>query len=114
MTSVQIRVHRIVMGCWWLMLLLVGGRQLQQSFTVKQLLWGLFFSLPLIACFQGLWRGRRYTHKWATMCVLPYFVAGITEGVANSALRSWALWLLGVSLLWFFSMVAYLRVTPNE
>jgi uncharacterized membrane protein len=56
--------------------------------------------------------GNRYTYKWATLCVLPYFVIGITESVANIEIRSWALLLLGASLAWFFAMLAFLRVMP--
>ena len=73
--------------------------------------WGVFYSLPLLAPLHGLLRGSRYTHAWATLCVLPYLVIGITESVANASVRLWAGLMLATSLLLFVGLVAYLRVT---
>lgn len=114
MTDTPLRIHRLVLVFWTMLFLMVCARQLQQGLGIRQWLWALFFSLPLLTCASGLWRGKRYTHKWATLCVLPYFIVGITEGVANGAVRAWSLTLLGMSLLWFFSLVAYLRVTNDQ
>jgi uncharacterized membrane protein len=101
-----------VLASWSMLVLLVCWRQLQQGLSLTQLGWAVFFSLPLLAPLPGLLQGRRYTHSWATLCVLPYFIIGVSESVANPALRSWALGLLGCSLLWFFALLSYLRVTP--
>ena len=59
----------------------------------------------------GIVRGDRRTHAWATLCVVPGFVYGLTEVVANPRLRPIAALVLGASLALFFALVAYLRVT---
>lgn len=66
---------------------------------------------PLLLPLQGIARGERRTHAWATLCVAPAFVYGLTEVVANPDARPLAALLLGTSLLLFFSLVAYLRVS---
>jgi uncharacterized membrane protein len=66
---------------------------------------------PLLAPLPGIARGDRRTHAWATLCVLPGFVYGLTEVVANPALRPIAALVLGASLALFIALVAYLRVT---
>jgi uncharacterized membrane protein len=111
-TAQQSTVRRWVLVSWTLLFLLVSIRQLQQGFTPSALGWTLLFAMPLLVSLPGLLRNNRYTYQWATLCVLPYFVVGITEGVANTELRSWALLMLGASLLWFFALLAFLRVTP--
>lgn len=103
-----------MLATWILLFVLVCARQLQQGFNVQQFAWALLFALPLLLTLPGLLQGKRYTHSWATLCVLPYFVVGVTESVANTAIRYWALLLLGATLLWFFALIAFLRVTPAE
>ena len=66
---------------------------------------------PLVAPLAGIARGDRRTHAWATLCVVPGFIYGLTEAVANPRLRPLALLVLGASLALFFALVAYLRVT---
>jgi uncharacterized membrane protein len=66
---------------------------------------------PLLFPLAGIARGDRRTHAWATLCVVPAFVYGLTEVVANPGARLLAALVLGASLLLFFSLVAYLRVT---
>lgn len=114
LTRQQDNARRFTILSWTAIFALVCARQLQQGVAVAALGWAVLFSLPLLLSLRGLLRGERYTYKWATMCVLPYFVIGVTESVANIELRNWALLLLGASLLWFFSMLAFLRVTPAE
>lgn len=108
----QRRVRRWVLCSWTALFILVCARQLQQGLNAAQVTWALLFAVPLLLALPGLIQGKRYTHSWATLCVLPYFVIGITEGVANNNLRGWALLLLGTSILWFFTLLAFLRVTP--
>lgn len=103
------RIHYAVLISWSLLFLWVAIHVLLQSLQPTQWVKLLVYTLPLLLCIRGLWRGERRTHKWATLAVLPYFIVGITEGVANVAVRSWALTMLGLSLLWFFALVAYLR-----
>ncbi|MGC3980266.1 MAG: DUF2069 domain-containing protein [Steroidobacteraceae bacterium] len=106
--------RRCVLATWTILFALVCARQLQQGFNLTQVGWALFFALPLLVALPGLLQGKRYTHAWATLCVLPYFVIGITEGVANVNLRTWALSLLGASLLWFFALLFFLRATRTS
>ena len=110
----QRRMRLWVMGAWMALLILVIWQQLQQELTFNSVGWALFFSVPLLAPLRGLVRGHRYTHTWATLCVLPYFIVGISESVSNPAIRHWALSLLGCSLLWFFALLGFLRVTPSN
>jgi len=71
----------------------------------------LLLSIPALAPAFGLWRRSRYTFRWATLCVIPYFVVGMTEVIANPAARLWSSVVLALSLAWFVSLIAYLRVT---
>lgn len=105
------RVHFAVLGTWTFLLALVWSWSLSRGLSAAASAWALFWSLPLLAPLPGLWSGRRYTHAWATLCVLPYLVVGITESIANADKRFWASAILGAALLLFFSLIAYLRVT---
>ena len=67
--------------------------------------------LPLVAPLPGLWRGRRRTYAWATLCVAPYVIYGITEVIANPAVRGTAGIILFASLGWFIALVLYLRLS---
>ena len=67
--------------------------------------------VPWLMPFRGLLRGDRRTHAWATLCVAPYFVYGMTEVIANPAVRVAAALMLGASLAHFVALVAFLRVT---
>ncbi len=69
------------------------------------------FGVPALLPLRGVIKGDRYTYRWATLCVLPYFVVALTEAFANPAARAFAIALLGASLVWFFALVAYLRVS---
>lgn len=74
----------------------------------------LVLIVPLLAPLRGIARGDRRTHAWATLCVLPGFVYGVTEAVANPTLRPIAALVLGSSLALFVALVAYLRVTRPQ
>jgi len=71
----------------------------------------LFLLLPLLLPLPGLWRARRRTFAWATLCLTPHFVFALMELVANPALRliSAAMLLLATGLM--VALVAYLRLT---
>lgn len=109
--KIQSRVRALVLGSWFLLLSLVWWRQLAQGVSLNNFGWALLYCVPLLAPLPGLLKGKRYTHAWATLCVLPYFIVGVTEAVANGSIRYWAMSLLGASLLWFFALISYLRVT---
>lgn len=66
---------------------------------------------PLLFALPRLWAGDRRTHAWTTLAVIPYFVFAITEAVANPQRRAWAAMCLGVGLLLFVALIAYLRAT---
>lgn len=67
--------------------------------------------VPLLLPLPGLLRGRRRTCAWATLCVAPYFIYGVTEVIANPAVRSMAGAILFASLALFVALVSYLRLT---
>ena len=67
--------------------------------------------VPLLLPLRGLLRGQRRTYAWATLCVTPYFIYGLTEVIANPAVRTAAGATLFASLAWFVSLVNYLRLT---
>ena len=69
---------------------------------------------PLLLPLRGLLRGKRRTHAWATLCVAPCIVYGITEAVANPAVRGVSALILFASLAHFVALVAYLRLTRRQ
>lgn len=107
----QARVRLLVLGTWLSLLLLVAGHPFFDSLTPASAIKSLLYSIPLLLPLPGMLKGRRYTHAWATLCVLPYFITGVTEAVANPAIHGWATGLLGASLLWFFALITFLRIT---
>lgn len=68
-------------------------------------------TLPLWLPLRGLLRGARRTYAWATLCVIPYFVIGLTEAIANPRERAWAGACLMLALALFTGLIAYLRLT---
>lgn len=77
----------------------------------QNLAWTLVLLVPLLLPVPGLWRGHRRTCAWATLCIAPYIVYGITEVIANPAVRSTAGAILFAGLAWFVSLVHCLRVS---
>lgn len=75
------------------------------------LAWTILILLPLAAPLPGLLRGRPRTYAWATLCVAPYFIYGVTEVVANPAVRGAAATILFASLAWFVALVWFLRLS---
>jgi len=73
--------------------------------------WAVVLCLPLLLPLRGLLRGHRYTYAWATLCVIPYFVVGITESVADPRVRGWAAACLTLSLALFASLIVFIRTT---
>ena len=73
--------------------------------------WTALLLVPLSLPLPGLLRGTRRTCSWATLCVAPYLVYGLTEVVANPAVRAIASAILFASLAWFASLVYCLRVS---
>jgi uncharacterized membrane protein len=75
------------------------------------LAWTLGMLLPIAAPLPGLLRGSRRTYAWATLCVAPYLVYGVTEITANPAVRIAAAVILFASLAWFVALITYLRLS---
>lgn len=72
---------------------------------------GLGLAAPVLLPLRGILRRDRRTYAWATLCVTPYVVYGITESVANPAARALAEFVLFAAIVLFWALVAYLRVT---
>jgi uncharacterized membrane protein len=66
---------------------------------------------PLALPLRGLLRHDRRTYAWATLCLTPHFVYGLTELVANPPLRLHAAAMVLLSLALMVALVAYLRLT---
>ena len=76
--------------------------------------WTIALLLPLAAPIPGIVRGIRRTYAWATLCVAPYFIYGITEVIANPAVRGAAAAILFASFAWFVTLVWYLRLSRGQ
>jgi len=94
-----------------LLILLMFAWQLSSGLELSRAGLALLLSLPLLTPLRGLLRWDRRTYAWATLCVIPYFIVGITESIANPLERTLPATCLALSLLLFASLIAYLRVT---
>jgi len=94
---------------------IVVAWQLGAGITPARLIACVVLTCPLWAPVRGLMRANRKTYAWATLCVIPYFILGVTEAVANPARRGWAALCLAVALALFTTLILYLRITnPNR
>jgi uncharacterized membrane protein len=66
---------------------------------------------PILLPVRGILRRDRRTFAWATLCVTPYLIYGITESVANPAARAMAETVLFGGIVLFWALVAFLRLT---
>jgi len=89
----------------------VAAASLRSAPWPANLGWTIALLLPLAAPIPGIVRGVRRTYAWATLCVAPYFIYGITEVIANPAVRGAAAAILFASFAWFVTLVAYLRLS---
>lgn len=110
-TRLTQRWQRIALSMDIGLLLLVMAWQLLPTPTIEGMVKAAVLSLPLLLPLHGLRSGKRHTYRWATLCVLPYFLVGMTEAVANPSARLFAAAMLALALLWFIALVAFLRVT---
>lgn len=93
------------------LLAIVAAGQLIGNFSAPRLLWTAIVTAPLWLPLPWLIRGTRFTYAAMTLCVIPYFVLGITEVVANPAARAWAALCLLCALALFVALIGYLRLT---
>jgi uncharacterized membrane protein len=70
--------------------------------------------LPLAVGMPFLYLGHRRAYAWMTLALAPTLVLGLTEVVANPAMRSWAAAVLLAVIAAFALLVAYLRVTRSS
>ena len=70
--------------------------------------------LPLLMPLSGILRGRRYTHQWASMLSLAYFVEGTVRATTEPGLsQRLAVLEIVLSLAFFAAAVAYARLTSR-
>ncbi len=84
---------------------------LEAGGAVSRVLLGAFLLGPLALPATGLVRRNRRAYAWATLCLTPHFVYGLTETVANPSVRAIAALMLVLALALMGALVAYLRVT---
>lgn len=89
----------------------VAFGQLSAHMNAGRWLWTAIVAMPLWLPLPWLMRGHRFTYAAMTLCVIPYFVLGVTEAVANPAARWWAGLCLICALALFVALIAYLRLT---
>jgi uncharacterized membrane protein len=93
------------------LILLVLGWQLSNGSGIGRIALAALLATPLLLPLRGLIREDRRTYAWATLCVIPYFILGVTEAIANPQQRVWAGACLLLALTLFASLIVYLRVT---
>lgn len=93
------------------LIVLVLAWTLSAGLSAGRAVLALVLTLPLWAPLRGLVRRDRRTYAWATLCIIPYFVMGLTESVANPQGRLWSGTCLALALLLFVGLIAYLRAT---
>ncbi|RPI15602.1 MAG: DUF2069 domain-containing protein [Lysobacterales bacterium] len=104
-----VAAHRAVLGTAAVLACCVAWATLVASPWPRSLAWTALMLVPVLMPLGGLLRGDRRTHAWATFCVAPYFLYGLTEVIANPSVRAAAAAILFASLAWFVALIAYLR-----
>jgi uncharacterized membrane protein len=83
--------------------------------SVARVAGSVLMLIPLVLPAHGVWRRKRRTFAWGTLCLVPYIVAGITEVIASPENRDWATGCLLLSFGAFVAFIAYLRVSsPSD
>lgn len=90
---------------------IVAFGQLWGHASAGRMAWTAIIAAPLWLPLPWLIRGNRFTYAAMTLCVIPYFVLGVTEAVANPAARVWAGLCLICAFALFVALIAYLRLT---
>jgi uncharacterized membrane protein len=110
-TEIRSRARRWVFATLAMVGLGICAAALQASSWPRGALLAAALAVPLLLPLKGLIKGDRRTHAWATLCIAPCFVYGITEAIANNPVRAIAATILFASFAHFVALVAYLRVT---
>jgi uncharacterized membrane protein len=107
----RLLARRLVLTSLLLLVIASTAAALWSSHESPSFILAAMLLVPLLLPLVGIVRGNRRTHAWATLCVLPGFVYGTTEVVANPDVRPLAALVLGSGLVFFCALIAYLRVT---
>lgn len=107
----RLLARRFVLASLFLLVIASAAAALWSSHGSPSAILAAMLLVPLLLPLVGIVRGDRRTHAWATLCVLPGFVYGLTEVVANPGVRPLAGLTLAASLVFFCALIAYLRVT---
>lgn len=105
------RARRMALATAAVLAACVAAAALRSAAWPANLVWTLVLLIPVAAPLPGLVRGVRRTYAWASLCVAPYFIYGVTEVIANPAVRGAAGAILFASLAWFVALVGYLRLS---
>ncbi len=79
-----------------------------------RILAGAILGLPLAVGVPFLYAGHRRSYAWMTLALAPSLVLGLTEVVANPAMRTWAALVLFDVVAALALFVAYLRATRSS
>jgi uncharacterized membrane protein len=108
------RLSTLAISLSFALIAVVVAWQLSSGVSPERLLAAAVFTCPLWAPLRGLLRRSRRTYAWATLCVIPYFILGVTEAVANPERRMWAGLCLVLALALFVILILYLRATNPQ
>jgi len=75
---------------------------------------GAVLALPLLAPLPGLWRGRPYTHAWASMLVLFYVGGFLMEAWARPHRAALSIALAALAAGEFCALLLYVRFRAAE
>jgi uncharacterized membrane protein len=108
------RARRVALVAWTALALASAIALAMSGSAGARVAIAAFLLLPLALPLAGLLRHDRRTYAWATLCVTPHFVFGLTELIASPATRALSLTILVASLVLVGALVAYLRFTRSS
>jgi uncharacterized membrane protein len=108
------RTRTLALLAWGLLAACVAWARLADGASAAALTTLALLLVPLLLPLPGLWRGRRRTYAWATLCLTPVLVYALTETVANPSARTPAALVLFTTVLAFVALVAHLRATRDS
>jgi uncharacterized membrane protein len=74
--------------------------------------WLVLKTLPLLTPLFGIIRGKRYTHQWASLLILPYLAEASTRAMSDHGVSATlAIIELALATIFFAATVAYARLT---
>lgn len=77
--------------------------------------WVALKALPLLAPLFGILRGRRYTHQWASLLALAYFIEGVVRAMSEQGLAGLLATVeIVLSGILFIGTVLYARATGKR